>query len=65
MLQAIPHYFYLVMVAPKSISYTITNIQRNFLWRGSEKKQKWALVSWEKVCKPKRKAVSASGTLRS
>lgn len=48
-LQAIPHYLYSALVAPKAISNTIRNLQRNFLLRGVEKKnKKWALVAWEK-----------------
>lgn len=31
----------------------IRNIQRAFLWGKGEKKKKWALVDWEKICKPK------------
>jgi hypothetical protein len=28
-------------------------MQRNFLWHGHNLEKKWALVSWDKVCKPK------------
>jgi len=33
----------------------IRAIQRDFLWRGAENKNKWALVAYEKVCRQKRK----------
>ena len=29
------------------------NIQRDFLWGEGEEKKKWALVAWDKLCKPK------------
>eukprot|EP00253_Pinus_taeda_P010393 PITA_10393 len=29
------------------------NIQRDFLWGKEETRKKWALVSWDKICKPK------------
>lgn len=28
-------------------------IQRTFLWAGNSEKKKWALVAWNKMCKPK------------
>jgi hypothetical protein len=31
----------------------IRNLQRNFLWHGHNPDKKWALVSWDKFCKPK------------
>ena len=33
----------------------IERIQRNFLWSGTEEKNKLSLVNWEEVCKPKEK----------
>jgi hypothetical protein len=42
-----------VLPAPKGILQKVRAIQRDFLWRGAESKKKWALVAWEKVCKPK------------
>lgn len=53
-LQAMPTYLFSVLVAPKAILKRIRAIQRNFLWGSLELKQKWALVDWETVCKPKR-----------
>lgn len=47
-LQEIPHHLYSALAALKAISNTIRNLQRNFLWRGLEKKHKRALVTWEK-----------------
>jgi hypothetical protein len=54
-LQAIPTYMMSVFPALKGILQKIRTIQRDFLWRGAETKKKWALVAWEKVCKPKGK----------
>ena len=53
-LQAMPAYLFSALSAPKSILKCIRSIQRNFLWGSSEFKQKWALVDWETVCKPKK-----------
>lgn len=52
-LQAMPSYVFSVLSTPKSIIKKIRAIQRNFLWGISEAKQKWSLVDWETVCKPK------------
>jgi hypothetical protein len=38
---------------PQSVIKKIQNLQRTFLWHGHNPDKKWALVSWEKVCKPK------------
>lgn len=51
---SIPHYMYLALAASKSVSCTIRNIHRSFLSRGSENKRKWVLVTWDRVCKPKK-----------
>lgn len=48
------HYLYLALASPKAMSNTIKNFQRNFLWGGVEKNKKWALVAWEKMCRPKK-----------
>eukprot|EP00253_Pinus_taeda_P001769 PITA_01769 len=45
MLQALP--------APKGVLQQFNNIQRDFLWGKEETRKKWALVSWEEICKPK------------
>jgi hypothetical protein len=54
-LQAILTFMMSVFPAPKGILQKIRAIQRYFLWRGTENKKKWALVAWDKVCRPKRK----------
>jgi hypothetical protein len=51
-LQAIPIYLFFSMATPQSVLKTIHNIQRNFLWQGRKLEKKWALVNWDKVCKP-------------
>jgi hypothetical protein len=52
-LQAIPTFMMSIFPTPKGILQKIRTIQRELLWRGAETRKKWALVSWEKVCKPK------------
>jgi hypothetical protein len=44
-----------VFPTPKGILQKIRTIQGDFLWRGVERRKKWALVDWEKVYKPKSK----------
>ena len=39
--------------APASVMTNIRNIQRDFLWGKGEEKKKWAILAWDKVCKPK------------
>jgi len=39
--------------APKGVMQQCRNIQRDFLWGKGEEKKKWALVAWDKICKPK------------
>jgi len=43
-----------VLSAPKAVVKKIQEIQRNFPWGSTNIKQKWALVDWEMVCRPKR-----------
>jgi len=45
MLSAIP--------APKGVLEQFRNIQRDFVWGKEETRKKWALVSWDKIYKPK------------
>eukprot|EP00253_Pinus_taeda_P017086 PITA_17086 len=52
-LQTIPIYMQLAIPVPTGVSIQIRNIQRDFLWGKGEEKKKWALVAWERVCKPK------------
>jgi hypothetical protein len=53
MLQALPLYTFSSLVAPNFFLTTIKNFQRNFLWQGLKKGKKLALISWDKICKPK------------
>lgn len=43
----------LVILAPKGILNKIREIYRKFMWNGAEEKNKWALVSWDKIFNPK------------
>jgi len=52
-LQTIPIYMLLALVAPTGVLQKIRNIQRDILWGKGEEKMKWALVAWDKLCKPK------------
>eukprot|EP00253_Pinus_taeda_P006678 PITA_06678 len=52
-LQAIPIFMLLALPTPKRVLQQFINIQRNFLWDKEETRKKWALVSWQKICKPK------------
>jgi hypothetical protein len=51
-LQALPIYTFSAL-APNFVLTTIRNLQRNFLWQGLNTGKKIALISWEKLCKPK------------
>ena len=50
-----PTYLFSILATPKYILKEIRSIQWNFLWVGRESKEKFALVSWEKVSMPKEK----------
>jgi len=52
-LQSIPDYMLSALLAPKGVLEQTRDIQRDFLWGKEETRNKWALVSWDKVCKPK------------
>lgn len=52
-LQALPIYTFSALAAPKFVLTTIKSLQRNFIWQGLNKEKKIALVSWEKLCRPK------------
>lgn len=52
-LQTIPIFMFSALLTPSGILQQIKNIQRDFLWGKEEEKKKWALVAWDKVCKPK------------
>eukprot|EP00253_Pinus_taeda_P007691 PITA_07691 len=52
-LQTIPIYMLSALPAPTGVLQQIRNMQRDFLWQKGEEKKKWALVAWDKICKPK------------
>jgi len=52
-LQSIPIFMLSTLPAPKGVLHQLRTIQRDFLWGKGEKRMKWALVEWEKICKPK------------
>eukprot|EP00253_Pinus_taeda_P033863 PITA_33863 len=52
-LQTITTFIFSALPTPKGVLQLIKNIQRDFLWGKGEEKNKWALVSWDKLCKPK------------
>lgn len=46
-LQAIPIYQISCQAIPKSISQKMVAMFKKFLWKGTNKTRKWALISWE------------------
>ena len=52
-LQVIPIFMLSALPAPKGVFQQFRNIQRNFLSGKKENRKKWALVSWDKICKHK------------
>ena len=52
-LQSIPVFMLSALPAPKGVLQQFRNVQRDFLWGKGEEKNKWALVAWDKICKPK------------
>eukprot|EP00253_Pinus_taeda_P004755 PITA_04755 len=52
-LKSIPIFMLSSIPAPKRILHQMRSIQRNFLWGKGEENKKWALIAWEKMCKPK------------
>jgi len=52
-LQSMPLYLFSILAAPKWVLKDIKNLQSNYLWGGSGKNRKWALLKWDKVCLPK------------
>jgi hypothetical protein len=52
-LQALPIYSFSALAAPKFVLTTIKSLQRNFIWKGLNTGKKIALVSWDKLCRPK------------
>jgi hypothetical protein len=51
-LQDILAYMFSSLATPQTVIKSIRNLQQNFLWHGHKQGKKWALVSWEKICKP-------------
>jgi hypothetical protein len=52
-LQALSIYSFSVLAALKFVLTTIKSLQRNFIWKGLNTGKKIALVSWDKLCRPK------------
>eukprot|EP00253_Pinus_taeda_P033333 PITA_33333 len=52
-LQSIPVFILSALLAPKGVLQQFRNIQRNFLWGKEESRKNWALIPWDKICKPK------------
>lgn len=52
-LQSIPTYALTLFRILGKFSNAIDEIQRNFLWSGTEDKKRMALIPWDKICKPK------------
>jgi hypothetical protein len=46
-------YIFSALVTPKFILKSIKSIQQKIIWKGTKDDRKWALVSWERLCKPK------------
>ena len=53
-LENLPLYFMSIFKCPTSIIKHIEKFQRDFLWRGKSNKQKFHLVNWSSICKPKK-----------
>jgi hypothetical protein len=53
-LQALPVYLFSALAAPTFILNTLRMLQRSFLWQGNKEGRKMSLVSWQKVCNPKK-----------
>lgn len=62
-LQAIPVFMLSTLPTPKGVLQRFRNIQRDFLWGKEEIGKKWALVSWDKICKPKNQGGLRLGNL--
>jgi hypothetical protein len=52
-LMAMSIYFFLVLAIPLHIYQKLCIIQRNCLWGGTKRENKWVLITWEKMCEPK------------
>jgi hypothetical protein len=56
-LQALSTYLFITIAVPQSVIKAIKNPQQTFLWHGHHPDKKWALVGWDKICRPKSKGV--------
>eukprot|EP00253_Pinus_taeda_P035256 PITA_35256 len=54
-LQAIPIYPLSIMAAPLGVCTRIREVIKNFIWRGADQKEKWALASWSQLTERKEK----------
>ena len=52
-LQSMLTYMFSSMMTPKTILRDLRNIQRKFLWSGTQDPHKWAMVKWDIICTPK------------
>ncbi|KAL4347289.1 hypothetical protein GQ457_17G007720 [Hibiscus cannabinus] len=51
--QALPTYSMMCFLLPDCIIDPLISTMRNFWWSGKEKERGWALVAWERLCRPK------------
>lgn len=63
-LQALPVYTFSALAAPNFVLSAIKTLQRNFLWQGVKAGKKFALINWEKLCKPKGQDLRGLGNQR-
>ncbi|XP_074315304.1 uncharacterized protein LOC141651495 [Silene latifolia] len=49
------NYWARIFILPKTVLQQIARMCRRFLWYGTDNRESPALVSWENICKPKRK----------
>ena len=52
-MRAMPIYLFLILSALKLVLWAIRGMQRNLLWGSREAKEKFSLVSWDRICRPK------------
>jgi len=52
-LQDLPNYLFISLATPQYVIRAIRNIQHSFLWHGHHPNKKWAMVGWDKICRPK------------
>ncbi|XP_074300333.1 uncharacterized protein LOC141631580 [Silene latifolia] len=54
-LSTLHNYWARIFILPKTVLNSIDAICRAFLWHGQEQKESSVLVSWNQICKPRRK----------